>query len=76
MSDMPPYLASEISSRLLASEPAMRKFFNLDVVSMTGTERAKLCSALWLMGYGEACGDMADAPKGELPPLAEWLSNQ
>ncbi len=76
VSDMPPYLASEISARLLAVDPMIRRMFNLEEVTMTGGEMEKLCSAVWLMGYGEACGDIGEAPNGELPPLAAWMAAQ
>lgn len=74
---LPPYLASEVSSRICALDPVVRQFFALDEIpSMPGHDMQQLLCAIWLNGYAGAMHDIADGPgpyPKELPELARWV---
>ena len=76
MTELPTWLADEVESRLFSIDPMFRELFNREECILTGQELQKLCSGMWLGGYGEALGEVADAPKGELPPLADYFVKQ
>jgi len=72
--EFPPALRSEISARLLQTvdDPNVRKAFgSTEMLEIDGAELEKLCQAIWIIGYAEALGDIADGP-GPWPKLPSF----
>jgi len=69
---MTPRVASEVSSRLVSLDPAIRKFFALPEITMSGKDMEELARAVWMCGYGAAMADIAELP-GQLPDMQPLL---
>lgn len=75
--NMPSYLASEISSKLLSADPRLRELFAIDSLPLSGNELEKMLQAVWLAGYCEAISDIARGPgpfPNKMPEFAEAVA--
>lgn len=66
---MPPFVASEVSTRLLSLDARMREMFNLESVDLSGDDLEKFMVASWLVGYAEGVSEDKQHPSA----LLEWL---
>lgn len=68
MKTMPPFLASEVSSRLCAVDPSVAQLWSLDgFPQIEAADLRQLLMAVWMLGYSGALRDVANKTIMELP---------
>ncbi len=62
-----PALQSEVSSQVIAIEPALRGLFNMDEIPISGEDLERLLTAVWIHGYSQGVEEcLGDVPRAIL----------
>ena len=72
MTRMTPRIMSEVSGRFTGMDDSVRALFSLEEITMSGEELEKLACAIWMIGYGEALGDIVELP-GRTPDVTPLM---